>query len=113
MAFDRNDVEEWLGQPADSLPTTILDRLIAAVTDHAEQHYVQADVSVERWDQALIMQTARLWQRRYSLDGLAGSGSDDLAPIAVPAFDRDVQRLLSPGLKVVGIFGPTVNTTGE
>ncbi len=110
MAFDRNDVEAWLNQPADSLDPEILDRLIAAVADHAGDHYDVNAVSADRWDQALIMQTARLWQRKYSPDGLAGSGSDDLVPIRIPSFDVDVQRLLSAGLIVAGIFGPTAAT---
>jgi hypothetical protein len=110
VAFTRNDVEDWLGQPHDSLDATVLDRLIAGVTDHAGDHYTQADVSEDRWDQALIMQTGRLWQRKYSPDGLAGTGSDDLAPIRIPSFDVDVQRLLSRGLKVAGLFGPTATS---
>ena len=106
MAFTAGDVEKWLGVTVGSLDAGTLTRIIAAVTDHAEQHYTEADVAADRWDQALIMQSARLYQRKRSPDGLA-AGNDDTGPVRVLAFDADVQRLLSPGLIVVGLFGPT------
>lgn len=109
MAFDRNDVESWLSLPADSLDVTKLDRLIAAVNAHAADHYDLTDPD-ERVDQALIMQTARLWQRQYTADGIAFAGSDEQAPVRVLVFDQDVARLLGGRLKVTGLFGPTAPT---
>jgi hypothetical protein len=93
------DVAGWSGVQMHELTTVEQDRLeatLAAVTAHVEHHCLPA-LELARgadFDQAVIMQTARLWKRRGSPEGVAGFG--DLGTVYVTRLDHDVARLLEP-----------------
>ena len=112
MAVDPDDVIAWLGG-ADAMAgvdTDVLTRVCAAVDDWAGRHYDLTDPTDEH-DQALIQEAGRRYQRKHSPDGL--SGTDDLAVIRVPTYDREVLNALSGRLKTAGLFGPSANVVVE
>lgn len=107
------DVEAWLidANAEGDLDADILGRLIDAVYAHATDHYDLEDAgddTDDTRDQALIMETARLWQRKYSTGGYIGA--DELGQVRVLMFDSDVRKLLADRLITAGIFGPSANT---
>jgi hypothetical protein len=106
MAWTGADVEAWMGVDTGTLNATLLARVVAAVTDHADRHYDLTTVApTDEHDQALIMQAARLYNRKHSPAGW--SGSDDLTPVQVQVFDPDIARMLAGRILTPGIFGPT------
>lgn len=111
MAYTADDVITWMvgaeAVDAGTVDADLLDRVIAAVNAHAARHYDLTDPDDEL-DQALIMECARLYSRRHTQNGYAGTS--DAGPVRVLTFDADVQRLLSGRLLVAGLFGPTAAT---
>lgn len=108
------DVEEWLLDNYSETPQLdgdLVDRVIDAVYAHGTRHYdledAGDDTDAER-DQALIMESARLYQRKHSQNGYVGS--DELGAVRVLIFDHDVRRLLSGRMITAGLFGPSENT---
>lgn len=109
MAWDITDVEKWLSAPAGTIDADELTRVIDSVIDHADRHYDLITVApTDEHDQALIMQSGRLYRRKHSPGGF--SGSDELGAVRVMTFDPDIARLLSGRLKTAGLFGPSANT---
>ena len=105
------DVEQWLGVDAGTLDATALARVIDATVAHAGRIYdltdALDDTDTER-DHALIMESARAFARKHSVNGY--QGADELGAVAVRAFDVDVHRLLAGRLIVTGMFGATAET---
>lgn len=106
MAYTVADVEVWLGQTVGALNQDVLDRIKAAVDQHAAKHYDLADPAEEH-DQALIEECARRYRRRVSTGNTSGTG--DSAAIVVTSFDTDIAELLADRLITAGIFGPSAN----
>lgn len=95
MAVTAADVSTWGKFP---LPTgdelTALDLVIAAVTDHVTAHYVVDDPLSDRQSLAITMQSARLWRRRDTPEGVVAF--EDLGAIRVSRMDPDVETMLTP-----------------
>lgn len=99
MAVTAADVAHWAKLP--SVPSgtelDLLERTLAAVIVHITERYAVPDL-VEDWDaaqeQALMMQTARIWRRRSTPEGLAAFG--DSGVMRVFGLDADVEKLLTP-----------------
>ena len=106
MAVDPANVLEWLGVDTGVIDADVLARVCEAVDDWAGRHYDLTSPTAEH-ELALIMECGRRYRRRRSPDGW--SGTDDLAPIRILAFDPDVTRMLSGRLKTAGLFGPSAN----
>lgn len=70
----------------------LLNRVIAGVSEHIMEFYVVANPMTNAQEQAVLMQTSRLWRRRQSLDGVAAFNND--IAIRVSRLDPDVQELL-------------------
>lgn len=91
------DVVAWT--PGMSMPEgdelALLERVLAAVLEGVALECTLPDEGSPSIDQAIIMQTARLWRRRDSVDGVAAF-NNDFGPIRVNRFDSDVQALLAP-----------------
>lgn len=95
MAVTAADVSTWGKFP---LPTgdelTLLELCIAAVTDHVSDHYVVSTPLSDRQSLAITMQSARLWRRRDTPEGVIAF--EDLGAIRVSRMDPDVEQLLTP-----------------
>lgn len=112
MAFTPADVELWLGLESGSLDELELQRVIDAVTLHKGRLYDLADIDAESdvdRDMALIMESARQYARKHSVNGY--QGADELGPVAVRAHDVDVHNLLAGRLIVSGMFGESGTTS--
>ena len=113
MAVDPADVVAWLGG-ADAMAgydETVLERVCAAVDGWADRHFDIPDTPNAEIEQGLIQEAGRRWSRKYSPDGLSGSG--DLVPIRVPTWDPDAERALNSVRKTAGLFGPSENVVVE
>ena len=98
-----DDVLEWLvSSTGATVPPTspedeaLLGRVVGAVIAHiAHTHELPADVEqADDWDQAHIMQAARLWDRRNTPNGIGGFG--DFGAVRISRLDPDVAELLAP-----------------
>lgn len=100
MAVTAADVAEWIKI---TVPTgtdlEALERVVAAVTVHVGKYHTAPDPVTEDWEQALIMQSARLIKRRTSPEGVIAF--DELGAIRVSRLDNDVAALLEP-YRVIG-----------
>lgn len=89
------DVADWSNfavPGAGSAELSLLERTFAGVVEHITYRYVVDDPLTDSQEQAVIMQTAALWRRRNSLDGVASFG--EFGPIRVSALDPHVQLML-------------------
>ena len=94
MAVTAATVAEWgKFDPPAAPDDVLLDRVLAAVTDHITEHYYTADPFHERQEQALLIQTARLWKRRDTPEGVIDFS--DLGVVRVSRVDPDVELLLT------------------
>lgn len=95
MAVTASQVATWSKFP---VPTgdelTLLDLVVGAVTAHVTDHYVVTDPLTDREELAIIMQSARLWRRRDTPEGVVAF--DDLGAIRISRLDADVVELLTP-----------------
>jgi len=71
-----------------------LARVVGAVTAHVAHTHEAPDPITDDYTQALVMQAARLWQRRFTPSGVEGVG--DFGPVRVTRLDHDVEALLAP-----------------
>ncbi len=103
MAVELDDVRAYLGAQPGSGPLNdevLQDALEAAIEQikmRCIPHYFKDKTWPVEIQQAVIMQAARLYRRRYSVSGYEGFG--DLGAARVPAFDADVERLLDRYLR--------------
>ena len=98
MAVDIDDVRDYLGSQPGSGP--LVNEVLAKALDAAEAR-VQARI-MEQYrdphtrpvevDQAVTMQAARLYRRRFSVSGFEGFG--ELGIARVSALDSDIEDLL-------------------
>lgn len=72
----------------------MLERVVAAVTEHIETYYVVSDPLTDTQELAVLLQAARLWKRRDTPQGTAAFA--DIAAIRVDRLDGDVAVLLAP-----------------
>lgn len=95
LAITASAVSQW---GKFTLPTegelALLERVITAVVDHIETYFIVSDPLSDAQEQAVLMQSARLWRRRESLDGIAAV--NDFGPLRVSSIDPDVRTLLTP-----------------
>jgi hypothetical protein len=80
-----------LPDPEDEL--ALLELIIAAVTEHVEDHYVVADPMTDSQELAVMMQSARMWRRRDTPEGVIAF--DELGAVRVTRLDPDVERMLT------------------
>lgn len=83
------------GEEVDAL----LERVLTAVVAHATLTLAAPGEDAEPevvalWEQALLMQCARIWKRRDTPEGVIHWGPDGV--VRVNRFDADVQELLEP-----------------
>lgn len=71
----------------------LLERVVAAVTGHIIEHYLVADPMTDDQEQAVIMQSVRMWRRRDTPEGVISF--DELGAVRVSRLDVDVEMLLS------------------
>jgi hypothetical protein len=95
-----DDVAAWAGisqrsATVDALLGQCLDATVAAVGDRLGPWEVITDWSPTVY-QAVVMQSARLYKRRSSPEGVAGFG--DLGIVRVTTFDPDIEAMLNPSL---------------
>ena len=96
----RDDVEDWIvSDSGGTLSLTeadraLLDRVVAAVSAHIGRTYTAPIDTAADWEQAHLMQCARLWTRRNTPNGIGGFG--EFGAVRVTRLDPDVAELLSP-----------------
>jgi len=96
MAVTIDDVADWLGinqrsQPVNELLQRCLDAVVAHIGKRlGEWVPVPWPAHVE---EAVLIQTARLYKRRNSPEGVAGFG--DLGVVRISTLDPEVETLLS------------------
>jgi len=95
-----DDVAAWAGisqrsTTVDDLLTQCLDATVAAVGARLGPWAPITDWSPTVY-QAVLMQSARLYKRRSSPEGVAGFG--DLGIVRVTTFDPDIEAMLNPDL---------------
>lgn len=92
-----DDVFAWLGTPAPSVEARAsMDIVVAAVTANIDRnHDAPIDpASIADWDLACVMQSARIWKRKSSPEGVIAS--DEFGVIRVTRIDADVAQMLDP-----------------
>lgn len=106
MAVTTADVRGWLvSSTGAELPTpsdedeAILERVIAAVYNHVERTHIEPVPPTDDYEHAIVMMSARLWQRRYSVNGIGSV--NDFGPLRVTSIDPDVAMLLGPFRRIV------------
>lgn len=72
----------------------LLDRVIAAVTEHIYEHYRVSNPMTDTQELAIILQSARLWKRRDTPEGVIAF--DELGAVRVSRLDPDVDMMLRP-----------------
>lgn len=72
----------------------LLDRVVAAVTEHITANYQTDTPFSQSQEQAVILQASRLWRRRNTPEGIAAFA--DLSALRIDSLDRDVAMLLTP-----------------
>lgn len=90
------DVASWANFTPPSPGTaelSLLERTLAAVIEHMRSRYVVADVPTASQQQAILMQTAALWRRRNTIDGVAAFG--EFGPVRVSTLDPHVHMMLT------------------
>ena len=95
MAVTITDVENYLGTQPGLAPLVgeVMEQALEAAEERiTERCMTLADPRPEVVDQAVIMLTARLYRRRFSVSGFEGFG--DLGIARVPALDPDIEDLL-------------------
>lgn len=97
MAVEISDVWQWLGvtdatQQDDG--EVAMTRVLAAVIEHAQDTYTLPEEYTPGIEQALIMQTARYWKRKSTVEGVMNFGPEGGA-IRIGQFDPDIDRLLA------------------
>lgn len=109
MAYTVADVERQLGVAAGDLIADEVQDAIDANDAWAARHLKAAALADPDADvtKGLVMRAAKLYVRKHSPGGW--SGSDDLNPLPVRAYDPDISSLLSGALITAGLFGPSAN----
>lgn len=93
MALTVQDVQAWGGFTVTDAEAPLLVRILAAVIERIESDYYVSDPLTDSQEQAVLMQTYRLWQRRSSPEGIAQIG--EFGPITVRRVDPDIESMLS------------------
>lgn len=107
MAITAEDVWDWMQTSGDrrteTRPSGIVDRLVAAVEALWLDRWsilirlddgTLPDPRPEYIDQALIMQAARLYDRRKTTNGVI-AGNTEMGPFRVSRFDPDVEAMIN------------------
>lgn len=95
MAVTAATVASWGKFPAPTgAELELLERVVAAVTEHVEGGYEVSDPLTESEELAIIMQCSRLWRRRDTPEGVAAFA--DVAAIRLGRLDPDVANMLVP-----------------
>jgi hypothetical protein len=93
MAVTATQVATWSKVP---VPTgddlAHLERVIAAVEEHVAEHFYVSDPLTSAQEQAIIIQSARLWRRRDTPEGVLAF--DELGAVRISRIDPDVSWLL-------------------
>lgn len=95
MTVTIDDVRGFLGAQPGNAP--LVNEQIQAALDSAEERIKERCVPMSTprpdvVDQAVIMHSARLYRRRYSISGYEGFG--DLGIARIPVLDADIEDLL-------------------
>lgn len=72
----------------------LLERVVAAVTEHVTGGYEVSDPLTDTEELAVIMQCSRLWRRRDTPEGVAAFA--EVAAIRLARLDPDVATMLVP-----------------
>lgn len=99
MTVELDDVRDYLGAQPGAGP--INNEVLQEALDAAEQRVTSCCMAAcllseprpNEIDQAVVMQAARLYRRRYSIGGFEGFG--DLGIARVPGLDPDIEDLLT------------------
>lgn len=93
------DVRDWGGKTIAGVSDRELQRVLTAairgVQLRVEDWRTWTDEDITTMNQAVIMQTARLWSRKSSPNGVAGFGGDG-AVVRFSRFDPDIDSMLQP-----------------
>lgn len=71
-----------------------MDLVLAAVEAHVAQGHTRPITAAPDYELAVVMQSARVYKRRNSPEGVVSFGED--GAIRVSSIDRDVAALLAP-----------------
>jgi len=113
VAVTVNDVERCLGVDADALDAGEVQVSIDEVNDWAARH-LKADALADppaELDGGLAKMAAENYRWKNAPNGW--SGSDELVPVPVRAYDPRITRQLSRYMITAGLFGPSVNTVTD
>ena len=91
---DAERVADWLRVDRNSVDLALLASVYAAVVEHVAENYIVDDPLTDAQQLAVWLQTARLWRRRDTPEGVAAFG--DIGIIRVSVLDADVRALLKP-----------------
>lgn len=87
------DVVTWLELDDVTIDTAELDRVFVAAVGTLGDQYDLDTADADRADQAVIMYTARLYQRKDSVNGIAANA--EWGALRVSITDPDVHALLA------------------
>jgi len=93
-----DDVFKWMGTPSTTPAaiesmTKVVDAVYANVARTHTMPVVDADPNAD-WDLAITMQSARLWKRKSSPEGVIANS--EFGAIRVTRLDPDIERMLDP-----------------
>jgi hypothetical protein len=101
MTVTADNVTDWITSSSGTTvalsadDTALLEQVVSAVTVHVAHTYTYAgDTMPDDYTQAIVMQSARLWERRNTPNGVAGFG--EFGAVRVSRLDPDVAALLGP-----------------
>lgn len=87
------DVVTWLELDDVTIDTAELDRVFVAAVGTLGDQYDLDTADADRADQAVVMYTARLYQRKDSVNGIAANA--EWGALRVSITDPDVHALLA------------------
>jgi len=101
MTVTPDDVFKWMGTPS-TTPAALesMGKVVTAVYANASKTHNAPDPDVDPdWDLAITMQSARLWKRKSSPEGVIANS--EFGAIRVTKFDADIERMLDPYANLV------------
>jgi len=93
---DVSDVRSWASVTAQSLTDVQLQQILDAETELQAAYCVVPEVYPASLGQALLRRCARTISARQLPVGLSADTSGEYAPVRLPSFDVEIERLEAP-----------------